>query len=179
MTSLSNFKPEPPPKTARKRKGGTTEKLTAMPSLASTTASASSGAKKLGGKYEDFEKALDMQMHRQRVEKMGPDVNTDAPISVYYKHLKENLKGRQTAAEKQAEIERLNIMMGERLKTTPSLSGLPPYRGPEKKVQESAATWPERMERACLAGDMPLLNQTLFHVGVEDLLPRAAWCDGV
>ena len=71
------------------------------------------------------------------------------------------------------QIERLNIMMGERLKSVPSLSAKPSTPRMSKKV-ESKLSWPDRMERACLTGDMPLLNQTLFHVGVEDNL-RADW----
>lgn len=98
---------------------------------------------------------------------MRPDVDTAAPPT--YRHLSENLKGKQAAAEKQAEVDRLNIILAQRLKTTPSISGLPPAQGPgSTRPEQNILSWPERMERACMTGDMPLLNQTLFHVGCAE-----------
>jgi hypothetical protein len=147
-----------------------TTPMTSMVSMGSMGATSQVSSNAGGGAYEEFARQMDHQMHRIRVETMRPDTDTKAPKT--YPHLSENLKGKQQVADEKKELERLNTMMEQRLQSMPNF-------GKAKVAQLSkrprdVLNWPEKMERACLTGDSPLLNQALFHVGHEDML-RGGW----
>ena len=143
-------------------------------SLGSTTGSRSSRSSRSSArKKNDFQAYLlevDKKLLRDRVKNMQPDVDTEAPP--VYKHLQQKLKGKQLEAEKEAEIKRLNEIQQERVANTKSISKFPKVPNMSRR-SGPALTWEEKMERACLHGDEPMLNQALQHVD-----PSATLSDG-
>ena len=102
---------------------------------------------------------------------LGPqEVDTATPQA--YPHLSQNLKGAQIAKEKEAEIQRLNEIQAERVENTVSISKFKAVPRPSARGG-GPMSWEDKMERACMVGDQPMLNQVLKHVP-----PNCALSDG-
>jgi hypothetical protein len=134
---------------------------------ARSSRSAKSGGSGRKNAFAEHLLEIDKKLLRDRVKNMQPDINTDAPP--VYKHLQQNLKGRLIEAEKVAEIVRLNEIQDMRVANTVSISKFPEVPNMSRRAG-AVLTWEQKMERACMHGDEPMLNQALQHVDPSAML---------
>lgn len=139
--------------------------LAKQSSMASSAGSRSSRASSKD--FQAYLLEMDKKLLRERVQSMQPDVNTDAPP--VYKHLQQNLKGKQLFQEKEAEIKRLNKIMHERVANTTSISKFTKVPNMSRRSGPELS-WAQKMEKACMHGDEPMLNQALKHVDPSAVL---------
>ena len=135
-----------------------------------TSARSSRSAKSGSGRKNAFQEHLleiDKKLLRDRVKNMRPGVDTVAPP--VYKHLKQNLKGKMILSEKEAEIKRLNEIQDMRVANTTSISKFPKVPNMSRRAG-AELTWEQKIERACMHGDEPMLNQALQHVEPSAML---------
>lgn len=147
---------------------GFASSMAAQSAMGSSTGSRSSRAPPKD--FQAYLLEMDTKLLRERVKSMQPDVDTEAPP--VYKHLQQNLKGKQMFQEKEAEIKRLNDLMHTRVANTKSISKVSKVPTMSRRSGPEL-TWLQKMERACIHGDEPMLNQALQYVN-----PSAKLTDG-
>ena len=160
MQSLSLRKPD-----SKVPAQGFASSMAAQSAMSSSTGSRSSRAPPKD--FQAYLLEMDKKLLRERVKNMQPDVDTEAPP--VYKHLQQNLKGKQMFQEKEAEIKRLNDLMHTRVANTTSISKFSKVPTMSRRSGPEL-TWLQKMERACIHGDEPMLNQALQHVDPSAML---------
>jgi hypothetical protein len=88
--------------------------------------------------YQDYTRAVDSQLHRNRLRSMRAAVDTASPPR--YKHLRQKLKQLQAEAEREASIRRENELQASRLKSMPSISVGEPV--PNMRQSQQVWAWP-------------------------------------
>ena len=117
---------------------------------------------------------LDQKLHRDRVAKTKHEVDTVEPPK--YPHLSQNLKGKQIQMELHDDMKRISKIQDARVAATTSITKFPPMAGRRRSARGKGATetWPEKLERAILNGDLPLLSMATAHVPVGAQL-KSGW----